>query len=552
LRKTRVLISNEFSEFATGFATYMKYILPFLHKTGKYEIAEHGINLNPQHPGILDVPWQVYPNDPPLGDENAWRAYSQDPRNNLGLWSFDRVVLDFKPDIVVSIADPWWINHIVRSPLKPFYKFVFMHTCDGAPQKYEWLDDTSLCDVVLTYSLWAKNVLEQESKGKIEVAGVASPGVDLEVFKPLENKALERKNFGLREDAIIFGTVMRNQPRKLFPEIMRAFVKYLELCKESGRDDLYERSFLYFHTSQPDVGWALNEELKRHKLSHKVIFTYMCHKCGHVYPSFFDGEVSVCRSCRDHTGRTSNPSRGVSREILAKIMGMFDLYIQHSIAAGWEMPINDAKACGVFVLATEYSAMQEQCYNGGAKPIPVKQFVQEPLQQTNQLRAWADNDKLAELMFEHVTLSLEAQKIRSQEARACVEKYYNWARIAKIWETVFDQIPQSNNWDSPPNFKQPNLNIPQNLNNNQFIEFCIHEILQDPRLLNSEYAQNFVAALNKGYESGIDGLGRSYQRPITREDIVRNILNEVNRYNTIEAARLNYNKSNNGVAHVSI
>ena len=63
-RKKRILISNEFSEFSSGFATYMQYILPILYKTGKYEIAEHAINLNPAHPIIDDVPWQVYPNDP--------------------------------------------------------------------------------------------------------------------------------------------------------------------------------------------------------------------------------------------------------------------------------------------------------------------------------------------------------------------------------------------------------------------------------------------------------------------------------------------------------
>lgn len=537
-QKKRILISNEFSEFSSGFATYMQYILPLLYKTGKYEIAEHAINLNPAHPIMDDVPWKVYPNDPHPNDQQAWQKYSQDPRNNLGKWRFDEVVLDFKPDVVISIADPWWVNHIVKSALRSRFNFVFMPTCDGTPQKYEWIDDTINADVVLTYSLWAKYTLELESKGKIQVAGVASPGVDLNVFKPLENKPEMKELFGLPKDSIIFGTVMRNQPRKLFPEIMRAFVKYLQLCEKEGKHDLIEKSFLYFHTSYPDVGWALNEEIKRHKLSHKVLFTYMCKNCQHIFPSFFQGETCACKGCGQLSAVTTNPGKGVSRPILAKIMGMFDLYIQHSIAAGWEMPINDAKACGVYVLATEYSAMQEQCHNGGASPIPVKQFVQEPIQQTAQLRAWADNDKLAALMYEHVNLSKEDQNNRSQEARRCVEKYYAWERIAGVWETVLDQLPsKEGKWAEPPQFKQPMLQFPPNLSNQQFVEFALTNVLGKPELINSEYGQMLIGLLDRGYENVTDPLGRPGQKPVSRNEIVQSMLNEVNEYNQIENIR---------------
>jgi len=557
-RKKRILISNEFSQLATGFSTYMGAILPYLYATGKYEIAELACYCHPNHPLIDSVPWKVYPNEPDQRDQAAWQRYSQDPMNQFGKWKFDEAVVDFQPDIVISISDPWMMHHIAKSPFRDYYKFVYMPTCDGTPQKQEYLDDMGKADVVLAYSLWAKNVIEGESHGKIKVTSVASPGCDLEVFKPLADKDKEKSQFGLPKDSIIFGTVMRNQPRKLFPEIMRAFVKYMTRCEKEGNTDLLEKSFLYFHSSFPDVGWAFNEELKRHNLSHKVIFTYVCHACGYIFPNFFSGETCTCKACHKHAAKMPNTAQGVPRPVLAKIMGMFDLYVQHSIAAGWEMPINDAKACGVFCAATEYAAMQEQCYNGGAVPIPVKQFVQEPVNQTNQLRAWANNAALADIMYDQATASSELRSQRSKEARDCVEKLYDWKRIAGVWETVLDGVDVNggiSKWYLPANIKEPRLPIPPNLNNQQFVEYCIVHVLNDPSLIGSQYQHKMVDLLNAGYENAIDGFGRSVRNPITHQHIFNAMISELQNKNSMEQYR--YEKvmgisMNPGVKHLDI
>ena len=537
--KKRILFVNEFSQLSTGFSTYGYYLLPRLFNTNKYEIAEHAAYINLFHHKIDSVPWKVYPNEPDPRNQQQVELYKQNRSNQFGSWKFDEVCLEYCPDIVVTIRDPFFDDFIDKSVFRKNFKWIWMNTCDGEPQKYEWLDMAGKADILMTYSVWAKNLIENSTGGRIKVATVASPGTDLEIFRPNLRDEM-RKKYGIENDVMIFGTVMRNQPRKLFPDLMKAFNKYLEICIKNNREDLANKSYLYLHTSNPDVGWNLTEETKRHHLSHKILFTYMCDACGLIKPLFYNGENCFCLKCMKAAARFPNTANGVSREELAKIMSCFNCYIQYSISEGWCMPINDAKACGVPVMCVEYSAMTEQAYNGGGIPLKVERMNQEPLNQTNQLRAWPDNDYLANEMFKFATLPKENVLKLEKEARDCVEKYYNWNNIAKIWENVFDNLDvpdQKNTWRSPINLVVPNLNIPKGLTNEQFVSFCYNEILKKPNDYYSSQAQNIINILNVGYETVQDQNGAPNRVPVSRDNIVNTMLTWINQYNGLESFR---------------
>ena len=55
---------------------------------------------------------------------------------------------------------------------------------------------------------------------------------------------------GINPEWKVIGTVMRNQRRKLFPELFEAFGKYLKKTQDKN-------TYLYCHTSYPDNGWDL-------------------------------------------------------------------------------------------------------------------------------------------------------------------------------------------------------------------------------------------------------------------------------------------------------
>ena len=534
--KKRILIVNEFSELSTGFSTYMKYLLPRLHKTGKYELAELAVYINPLHPHIDNVPWRVYPNQPHPEDQGSNAIYNSNKINQFGLWKFDEICLDFQPDIVIDIRDPWMSSWITQSAYRKHFKFIHMPTCDGQPQKAEWLQFYKQCDRVLTYSHWAKNVLKDE--GNIDVFDVASACPDLDIFRPLgQNKTNIKKAVGLAENAFVIQTVMRNQPRKLFPELFAAFARFLEICKEKDRLDVAQRTILYCHTSYPDLGWDLPSELRRYGISHKVYFTYICQACQSVYPTPWRGDVAVCRHCQQHAAILPNTNHGANRETLAKIMGMADLYVQISVAEGQGMPLGDAKSVGVPIMAVEHSAMTEQVNAPGGIPLKIGRLFQESLAGTNQWRALPDIEDTAQKLFSFFTESQEFRDKMGQDAREYVEKSYHWDTISTIWQAAMDTLPSAKPWKAALEFIKPNLQIPGNLTNEQFVEWCYKYVLCDPAGFHSEMATKAIAALNLGYEMGQNQDGHPFKHPVDRQIIIKHMLNSVQQKNQMEQIR---------------
>lgn len=543
MTKKRILVVNEFSLLSTGFSNYMRELLSRLYKSEKYEVAELSTYVNPLDPRIKEVPWKVYPNEPHPENKDLIEKYKAVRENQFGKFRFDEVCLDFKPHIVISIRDYWmdcWIND---SPFRKYFKWVTMPTVDGEPQKVEWIETYKDADALLTYSLWAANLLENQSNKKIKVEAVASPGAEHDLFKPSDNKKLDKENFGLDGDIFLVQTVMRNQPRKLFPELMKAFNLFLDKCEKENRQDLAQKTYLYFHTSFPDLGWNIPEEIRKYKLSHKVLFTYACSNCGHVSTSFYSGEKCICKKCKNASCSPPNSSYGISRKDLAKIVSLSDVYVQYATNGGWEMGINEAKACGVPCLVVDYSAMSEQTTNGGAIPIKVQNFFQEPLHQTNQLRASPDNqdfaDKLFEILFDDVL-----RENLGKEARECVERYYTYDIVAETWEKVLDQVSieeTDKTWLSDPKIIEPSKKIPGNCSNEDFLKYLYKNILMEEKKIYSFEYNKILQALDLGFEMTQNQEGKPIKVTVDRQRILNTFLRKVQYHNMLESARYNYN-----------
>lgn len=501
-KKKRILMCNDAHYLLTGYGKYSREVLSRLSATGKYDIAELAAFGEINDPKCMDVPWTYYANavskDHPLAKE-----YGANPQNEFGSWRFERTCLDFKPDIVLDIRDPWMLSFENSSPFRRFYHWAIMPTVDSAPQQEDWIDMFSSADSVLTYSHFGKEVLEKESNNKIKVSGVASPGVYLDVFKPVQDKKSLRKQVGFDEDANIIGTIMRNQTRKLYPDLFQAFRKFIDLCYERDRKDLADKTYLYAHCSYPDAGWEIPQLLKEHEISHKVIFTYVCHNCNHVFCNFFRGPRSVCHNCNSINATLPNTVVGLSEEQLSTVLNLFDVYVQYAICEGFGMPQVEAAACGLPVMTVDYSAMEDIInYCGGIK-LPIKRMFRDV--GTQAYRALPDNDAAAEEFFKFVALPHELRRIKGKKARASAEKYYNWDRTAKIWEDHFDSIELTGlqgNWDYPKILAKSSLPpLPidfEKIQNRKFTEWVIKEIIQEPEKLNTRYANKIIKDLNFG------------------------------------------------------
>ena len=75
----------------TGYATYTREILNYLHSTGKYELAEMAAYGEKNDPRADGIPWKHYgvvpnQNNEPKASEQELQAYNATPSAQFGEW----------------------------------------------------------------------------------------------------------------------------------------------------------------------------------------------------------------------------------------------------------------------------------------------------------------------------------------------------------------------------------------------------------------------------------------------------------------------------------
>lgn len=538
----KILAVGESSYLNTGFSVMAHEWLRRLHATGKYDILELGTWGETTDPRIADVPWKFIPVCPDRQNPEEVRAYDSNHVNQFGAWKFEPACLHFHPDIVFSFRDVWMDSFIAASPLRPHFYWMFQPTVDAEPQNEEWLDVISKADAVYTYTDWSLRLLNKQGGGKIKTVCSIPPGIDMEAVPPLGQKAGLRQRYGIDPSSIIVGTVMRDQARKLYPDLFEAFALYLSRAPK----ELASRTLLYCHTAWPEIGWDIPLLLKESGIASRVLFTYSCRNCGVMFPSRFSDAVRPCPNCGQNTAVLPTTHTGVSRGALNSVMAQFDAYVQYAVAEGFGIPMVEAAACGVPVFAVDYSAMEDVVRKVHGYPIKVQRFFRDP--PTHRKFALPDNEDLVSQLIEFLSLPETIRLKKGWEARKAVEEHYTWDKTAKQWEQQFDGVPAAN-WRSPPRYHQPNMNIPQGLSNDDFVRWCINYVAGRPELDGSPMALRFCRSLNWGYaisqgpgstlfnEMSVLGSQPS-MKPFSRDDVVRECVALCENKNRWEAARV--------------
>lgn len=436
-RKKKVLFVSEAAYLNTGYAKYSKEVISRLFDSGKYDIAEFSIYGSATDERRKEIKWKTYPNLPDANDKNI-DVYRSNNANQFGAWRFDRLCLDFEPDIVLTIRDHWMDSFIYHSPFRRIFSWAWMPTIDASPQNSEWLDVFSDCDYVLTYSDWAKRLIESQGGKTINTIGSASPSAAA-CFVPMDKSKI-RDEFNLQDDVNIIGTVMRNQRRKLFPALIESFSKYL---KQSGSTN----TFLYLHTSFPDAGWNLAELLHSYEVSSRVLMTYVCEKCGNIEVSFFKDSKKLCNKCKEYKSTPSSVGNGVDDKDLAKIYNLFDLYIQCANSEGFGLPQVEAAACGIPIACTNYSAMEDLVNKIEAYPISYSLYKEL---ETGCNRAVPDIDSIVDIFSQFFSLSNEEKIAKGKKTRELFESKYSWDKTTDVWIQAIEDCPYAE-WNQPPN-----------------------------------------------------------------------------------------------------
>lgn len=501
MRKKRILFCGEASFLNTGYATYVREMLTYLHSTGKYDIAEFGAYANTEHEEGRGLPWKFYGTMPSEQSSQAIKdEYNSKPTNQFGEFMFEHVCLDFLPDIVCDIRDFWMLDFAERSPFRPYFKWCIMPTVDARPQARQWIATYESADACLTYSDWAGDILKKQSGGKINYIGCSPPSAH-PAYRPYGDKEMSKVNLGIDPKYKIIGTVMRNQRRKLFPDLFEAFKKFLD----SSDDKNY---YLYCHTSYPDLGWDIPELIHQYELSSKVMLTYICGDTGKPFPSLFKGALIQSPFTGRRSASVSSVKSGASYEDLAAIINSFDLYVQYANSEGFGLPQVEAAACGVPVMATDYSAMESEVRKLGGTPLKPKALYKEL--ETGCYRAVPDNDLTAQEFAKFFALSESERNQLGELTRKNFEEKYQWHLSGKMWEKYFDSVEITDSWLSPPRFFTPDPKpnpeeIPQDATFDQLASWLITSVLGEPEKIGSWMHARLIRDLSYKSSTGTTG-----------------------------------------------
>lgn len=489
--KKRILIANDSSYIPSGYGVYGKELLTRLHNSGKYEVAELGCYATETDPRIHSIPWKFYPNAV-NADDPLFSKYKEQGINQFGAWRFNRCCLDFKPHIVFDIRDYWMSAYQEHSPYRRFFHWVIMPTVDSAPQKLEWYYTFKNADLIVPYTDWAKKTLEDGGNNKLNIfPKIANAGINPNEFFPIENKTTHKQKYFGR-DLDIVGSVMRNQKRKLFPDLMYSFRQYLDKIKGT---DKYDKTYLYLHTSYPEEnGWNFPELLSEFGIFDKTYFTYKCRACNKFFPLKFHGPATKCIHCNTDNGAMfCSVANGVSTEELNEIYNLFDIYIQYAICEGFGMPQVEAACCGLPVASVDYSAMSEIVESVDGIKIPVKRLFREL--ETGADRAYPDNDFTINMLYNFFNTEPSLRCDVSTIRQKCVDKY-SWDKVYAVWDECFDSIDinKKPSWTTTEQYptNHGSMTVPPNLNPTEFMSYICNHIINEPYLFNTAHVQLLI------------------------------------------------------------
>lgn len=238
--------------------------------------------------------------------------------DNFGEDILAKYIREEQPDILFTLGDPWMTEYIPSMEERRAVVHLAYFPIDGAPITPQWHNWLKNIDVPVVFSKYAYELVK-EVIGKNPL--YIPHGVDIDNFKPLENRGELKSGVFGRENVFVVGCVARNQPRKNLPALIKAFSQFAK-----KKDDVA----LYMHTQIRDVGWNIDELVQRFDVTDKAYCT-----------------------------NSFSAMNGVSDQELNQIYNIFDVMALPTLAEGFGLPILESQSAGVPVLVTDCSACTE-------------------------------------------------------------------------------------------------------------------------------------------------------------------------------------------------
>lgn len=491
MAKKRVLFASNYCGIRTGFGGFMREILTYLYKTGKYELGLFAAGMSWEHDDFARWPWKTFGTLPT--DPVSINAINRDPNlqrsANYGSMLADKVVNTFRPDVFISVEDiwgsevfkgkNWWgkIPSVVHTTLdsRPIYPMA-VEMAKSTPYFFSWADFATK---------------EMQAMG-ISNAKTLRGTVNTNVFRKLseeKRRALRLAN-NIPEDAYCFGMLSRNQLRKSFPNIIKAY----SLFKQKN-PSVVTRLLFFTHYGE---GWNIPDLCKEMGVNqNEVLATYKCRKTGQYFVMPFAGQdINNPNTGDEKSLVTVNVSDGLTDEEVNEWYNLLDVYIHAFTSGGQERSIQEAKLTELITLVTNYSCGEDSCQGDAASlPLAYDEY-REP--GTQFIKATTRPDSIVENLETVLGMSLTERAEWGRKARQWVLDNFSIEVIGAQFEALIDGMPDSSYDFDKKESSNPEASIQPLENNVEWLKHLYKEILHSDITDDNQGLLYWVQELSKG------------------------------------------------------
>lgn len=318
MRKLRVFWSSNSMWSDSGYGSAMQDLLPKIRDLG-YPTAIS--NFYGQAGKPFEFPYECKHGEKienPLAGIRQYPIINHAFGSDAALWHSK----DFKADVVFALQDIWPLNPADISQLT---RFIPWTPIDHDPVPAGTLANLRFANRIIAMSKFGQQQLADNGFSSIYIPHM----VDTKIFKPMNVQEIKQKR-GIAPDVYVFGMVAANKdnpPRKSFQEVLEAFKAFLQKVP---------KAMLYIHTDPHfPGGFPIDVYAKSLGIQNHVFFP------GLDFPQIYPFKYN--------TGKKE----------MSEIFNTFDCLLAPSTSEGFGVPIIEAQACGIPVIASDWVAMKE-------------------------------------------------------------------------------------------------------------------------------------------------------------------------------------------------
>ncbi len=408
--KPKILIASDTPVINSGMGIGHYQLASGLHATDKYEIASFGWFWHSAQQQKLkwDFPWKQFTNskhDRPYGHPDNWPNPSEEDYKNSAIYQVINEL--FKPDIVIGMGDYWMLDFIYKFPIRNKFKFIHEIPIDGEPIPSSWGRDLKTADLVVSMSQYGKRVIQDKDK-HCDVTVIPRGINTFEFYKINTPKdKIREKYMPSAKGRFVVGVFDRFQDRKQIGRAIESFAKFISDGKHKDCDlYLHMDMFDPFSTSQKKTLDGEDGLIERYGIKDRIIV---------------NKDITV--------------EKGVTVSDLNAIYNCCDVRLSTTQGEGFGLTIWEAMACGLPVIATNYTTPPELLGTNGRRGLlaNVNTYITGMY---NIERALVDTTHAAQLL-DKLYRSPSLREEIGENAHRYVQQF-KWDTIIKQWEQVVD------------------------------------------------------------------------------------------------------------------